>query len=66
ELTPIYVIHWVLIGWLALVVGFGQLMFWQTILVVSIIVVAADRIAAAYAGWRGKRRDRLVTRGRTA
>jgi len=66
ELTPIYVIHWVLIGWLALFVGFGQFMFWQTILAMSIIVVSADRIAAAYAGWRGKRRDRLVMRGRTA
>ena len=66
ELTPIYVIHWVLIGWLALFIGFNQLMFWQTILAMAIIVVAADRIAAAYAGWRGKRRDRLVTRGRTA
>jgi len=41
-------------------------MFWQTILAMAIIVVAADRIAAAYASWRGKRRDRLVTRGRTA
>ena len=66
ELTPIYVIHWVLIGWLALFIGFNELMFWQTILAMAIIVVAADRIAAAYAGWRGKRRDRLVTRGRTA
>jgi len=57
ELTPIYVIHWVLIGWLALFVGFGQFMFWQTILAMSIIVVAADRIAGAYAGWRRTRRD---------
>ena len=56
ELTPIYVIHWVLIGWLALFIGFNQLMFWQTILAMAMIVVAADRIAAAYAGWRGKRR----------
>jgi hypothetical protein len=56
ELTPIYVIHWVLIGWLALFIGFNQLMFWQTILAMAIIVVAADRITAAYAGWQGRRR----------
>ncbi|HAI87471.1 MAG TPA: hypothetical protein DCL63_10840 [Firmicutes bacterium] len=54
ELTPIYVIHWVLIGWLALLIGFNQLMFWQTILAMAIIVVAADRITAAYADWRGR------------
>jgi len=56
ELTPIYVIHWVLIGWLALLTGFNRLMYWQTILAMTVVIVAADRIAAVYADWRRRRR----------
>ena len=60
ELTPIYVIHWVLIGWTALLIGFNQLMFWQTVLAMAIIVVAADRLAAVYANWRRRRQVEVM------
>lgn len=56
ELTPIYMIHWVLIGWFSLLVGLYQLYLWQSILAMVVIIVAADRITAAYARRRESRR----------
>ncbi len=65
ELTAIYVIHWILIGWSVLLISFNQLMFWQTILAMAVVVVAADRIAAAYADWTGRRREaKAIAAGR--
>lgn len=65
ELTPIYVIHWVLIVWIALFIGLNQLMFWQTVLAMAIVIVAADRITATFAGWRDRRRGSLLLRLKT-
>ncbi|HOG45610.1 MAG TPA: heparan-alpha-glucosaminide N-acetyltransferase domain-containing protein [Anaerolineae bacterium] len=56
EVTPIYFIHWVLIGWFILLVGFNQLSYWQSILAMALTVVAADRLATAYANWQQSRR----------
>lgn len=46
NLTTIYLIHWVLIGWFALLVGFNQMSYWQTVLAMAVLVVVSDRAAA--------------------
>lgn len=50
QLNAIYMVHWVLIGWLVLLLGFNRLMYWQTILAMATIIIAADRIGAAFSG----------------
>jgi uncharacterized membrane protein len=44
NLTTIYCVHWVLLGWATLLVGLNELNLWQTVLAMPIVVVVADRI----------------------
>lgn len=44
NLTTIYCVHWVLLGWATLLVGLNELNLWQTILAMPAVVLVADRI----------------------
>ncbi|MGE5588764.1 MAG: heparan-alpha-glucosaminide N-acetyltransferase domain-containing protein [Clostridia bacterium] len=49
NLTKIYIVHWVFIGWFALLVGFNRMSYWHTILTVVLVVIVADRLGTPFA-----------------
>lgn len=61
ELNHIYIIHWVIIGWSALFIGYNRLMYWQSALAMASVLFATDRIATFYAGQYKRFKEKPAT-----
>jgi len=44
NLTTIYFVHWVILGWLYLPLGINELGLWPTILMMPVMLIVSDRI----------------------
>ena len=45
NITKIYIIHWIIIGWSILLLGYNNLTFWQSIIYMLGLIIITDRLA---------------------